>query len=185
MRKSRVAAVAVGVVASVLLAGAPAGAQEGEPPELPLTVTPTSGPAGTVVTVSGGDCVAEDETFVEFALLTVDNESPEGPELVLVAREDAVPAEDGSWSGELTVPEGVDPDAVYYVSAVCGVEIGEEEAEGIAWYDYIEFDVTGGQPTTPPPTVDPGVLPPVTPPVAVAPTAAPAVAVVAQPTFTG
>jgi hypothetical protein len=172
---------------SALLAGVPAGAQSEEPVLLPLTVDPTSGPAGTVITVGGEQCGGVDDGLdnsAVMALLTPDPEDPLSPPFIVEIGEVAA-GEDGSWTGEITVPEGVDPDAPHFVTALCLAAIpGEEEPEVVAEYDFVEFDVTGEEPTTPPPTVEPPVdVPP--PPEPETPTAPPAVPVVAPPDFTG
>jgi hypothetical protein len=78
--------------------------------------------------------------------------------------------DDGTWSGQLTVAADVDPDLSWFVSALCFA--GPEAEEPLAFYEIVEFDVTG--PPTPPPT------PPTTP----TPEASPAVPV-EEPEFTG
>jgi hypothetical protein len=84
---------------------------------------------------------------------------------------------DGSWSGQLTVPGDADPDATWFVSALC---FASPEAEGVlAVYELVEFDVTG-PPTTP--TTQPPTTPTTAPP---PPEAPPAVPVVEEPIFTG
>ena len=93
----------------------------------------------------------------------------------LVADEDLVQAEDdGTWSGQLTVPADVDPDLSWFVSALCFA--GPEAQEPLAFYEVVEFDVTG-PPTTTPPTTPPATAPP-------PPEAPPAVPVVEE-IFTG
>ena len=93
--------------------------------------------------------------------------------------ENVVPAEDdGTWSGELTVPAGLDPDLSWFVSALCFSGPGED-AEVLADYDLVEFDVTG------PPTTTPTTPPSTTPPPTTPPEAPPAAPVTEEPDFTG
>jgi len=172
------ALIAAGIGAAAVLVAAPAGAQE--PEELPLTVEPTSGGVGTVITVSGEGCTSpnpDDAPEVDFVL--GDEELFFGPGDGIVADEDVVQAEDdGTWSGQLTVPGDADPDATWFVTAAC---FASPEAEGVlALYELVEFDVTGPPtttPTTPPPTTPTTAPPP--------PEAPPAVPVVEEPIFTG
>jgi hypothetical protein len=171
------ALIAAGIGAAAVLVAAPAGAQE--PGELPLTVEPTSGGVGTVITVSGADCSSpnpDDAPEVDFVL--ADEEFIFGPGEGVVADDDVVQAEDdGTWSGQLTVPGDADPDATWFVSALC---FASPEAEGVlATYELVEFDVTG--PPTTPTTQPPTTLPTAPPP----PEAPPAVPVVEEPIFTG
>ncbi|HET6953417.1 MAG TPA: hypothetical protein VFI47_23770 [Acidimicrobiales bacterium] len=189
MRKFRRAAVAAtaGVVASALMAGVPAGAQEGDP--LPqLTVTPTSGPVGTQVTVGGAGCEPEDdegipEPDVEFGLMEFDFDTFEAPPKFFAITPASLDGE-GDWSGTLVVPEGVDPDKDYWVVAICYPNDPGSDGEQVSDFEFVAFDVTGTPttpttPTTPAPATTPG------DPTPAAPTAAPATPVVAQPTFTG
>jgi hypothetical protein len=170
------ALVSAGIGAAAVLVAAPAGAQE--PPELPLSVEPTTGGAGTVITVSGDGCTSEnpeDGPEVDFILADEEFFFGEGEG---VADEDVVQAEDdGTWSGQLTVPADVDPDLSWFVSALCFSGPGED-AEVLAVYEIVEFDVTG-PPTTP--TTPPSTTPPPTTP----PEAPPAAPVTEEPDFTG
>jgi hypothetical protein len=171
------ALVATGIGAATLLVATPAGAQE---EELALNVDPTSGPVGTVIDVSGAGCTSEnpdDAPEVDFIL--ADEEFFFGEGEGLVADENLVEAEDdGTWSGQLTVPADVDPDLSWFVSALCFA--GPEAEEPLAVYEIVEFDVTG--PPTTPPTTPTTMQPPTTPP---APEAPPAAPVVEEPVFTG
>lgn len=172
MRHKGVFALASAAIGVAVLA-APAGAQE---PELPLTVEPMSGPMGTQITVSGSDCTSDDPLAApEVAFILADEEFFFGEAEGLVADDDLVQAEDdGTWSGQLTVPADVDPDLSWFVSALCFA--GPEAEEPLAIYEIVEFDVTG------PPTTPPTTPPPTTPP---PPEAPPAVPVVEEPIFTG
>jgi hypothetical protein len=170
------ALIAAGIGAAAVLVAAPASAQE---PELPLTVEPTSGGVGTVITVSGADCSGGPDDAPEVDFVLGDEELFFGPGDGVVADEDVVQAEDdGTWSGQLTVPGDADPDATWFVTAAC---FASPEAEGVlALYELVEFDVTGPPtttPTTPPPTTPTTAPPP--------PEAPPAVPVVEEPIFTG
>jgi hypothetical protein len=166
------ALMSAGIGAAAVLVAAPAGAQA---EELTLSVEPTSGGVGTVITVSGADCTSEnpdDTPEVDFIL--ADEEFFFGETEGLVADENLVQAaDDGTWSGQLTVPADVDPDLSWFVSALCFA--GPEAEEPLAVYEVVEFDVTGPPTTTP-------TTPPTTP---TTPEAPPAVPVVDEPVFTG
>jgi hypothetical protein len=159
-----VIAAAGGIAATALLGTIPVGAQEGDP--LPISVTPSSGPAGTVVTVSGDGCIGE-----------------AGPGDILVALFDSTSdepidafsgdvAEDGAWTFQLEF-EATDPPGVYEFSALCFASPESEDV--IAAYGFASFELTA--PATEPPAAEPTTPAP--------PTAAPATAVSAKPTFTG
>jgi hypothetical protein len=170
------ALISAGVGAAAVMVAAPAGAQEPEP--LPLNVEPLSGDVGTVITVSGADCTSEnpdDAPEADFILADEDFFFTEN-EGAIVADGVAQAAEDGTWSGQLTVPNDVDPDTVWFVGALCFA--GPDAEEPLAVYDLVEFDVTG--PTTP--TTKPPTTQTTTPPTPAAP---PAVPVVEEPDFTG
>jgi hypothetical protein len=170
-RRAAVAALAC-VVASAVMSTAPVAATD-EPPD--LTVTPTSGPAGTVVTVSGDDCA-----FNSISIFLVKLPS------AVVAQSGTESSDNGTWSGTVTVPQGADPAADYVVTAQCFVSAGEQ-SQVKHDYEQVPFDVTGGGTTpTTPTTTPPGepTEPPVIDPEAV-PVAPVAVAVVADPDFTG
>jgi hypothetical protein len=173
------ALVAAGIGAAAVLVAAPAGAQEEEPEELPLSVEPLTGGAGTVITVSGEGCASENpEDAPEVDFILADEEFFFGEGEGVVADEDLVQAEDdGTWSGQLTVPADVDPDLSWFVSALCFSGPGED-AEVLAVYEIVEFDVTGPPTTTP-------TTPSTTPPPTTPPAAPPAVPVTEEPDFTG
>ena len=167
MRHKRVFAVAsAAIAAAAVLFATPAGAQE----LLPITVDPTSGPAGTAVAVSGADCLTEDPGLApEVEIFFGDDSGGELAASIIV-----VPETDGTWSGEITVPD-VDPDVMWVVTATCFDGPGQD-AGILADYQFVDFDVTG-PPTTP--TTTPPPTTPTTPP------APPATAVPGEPTFTG
>jgi hypothetical protein len=194
MKYKRIVAFATaGVAAMALLVANPAGAQE--PPALPLDVDPTSGPIGTVITVSGDDC------FGEAVFTLLEGTSLEDVTGILV--ENFVDA-NGSWTGELVVPDTVllfedfsEADVVpgedYFVTAFCNLfpvpgegdellddaaalaaltengdgENGDHEP-AVLFYENVDFEVTE-EPAPPTP----------------APPAEPAVPVEEEPTFTG
>jgi hypothetical protein len=165
IRRAAVAAT-TGLVVSALLAGVPVGAQTAT---LPLNVSPTSGPVGTVVDISGSGCLG-----------------PQGPGAVLVfalfAGEELPPVDadpdnpviadaQGNWSFPVEIlPEAAEA-GTFDIAARCTVNDGSGTV--IAEYSRVPFTVTDG---TPPPAPAPE-----------APVAemAPAKPVEAKPTFTG
>ncbi|MGH9193858.1 MAG: hypothetical protein ACRDZ0_15470 [Acidimicrobiales bacterium] len=176
MRHKAVFALAsAGIGAAALLVAPPAGAQE---ELLPINVEPASGPVGTVITVSGSDCASTDPGAApEVDIILADEDFFFTEEEGVVAAEALVEAEgDGTWSSQLTVPDDVDPEVVWFVGALCFA--GPDAEEPLAVYDLFEFDVTG--PSTTPTTSPPATTPPTAPP-----EAPPAVPVVEEPTFTG
>jgi hypothetical protein len=175
IRRAAIAA-ASGVVATALLSVVPVGAQD--LPLLPISVSPGSGPAGTVVTVSGDGCIGE-EGPGDIAVFLFDATSDEP----IDAFQGSV-AGDGAWTFALPF-EASDPLGVYDFTALCFAS-PDLEAPVIAEYDFASFELTAPAPA-PAPTPDPAPQTPVVPaPQApVAPAATPAAAVRAQPTFTG
>jgi hypothetical protein len=137
---------------------APAGAQEQESDLLPLSITPTTGPAGTAVTAGGAGC-APQQAFNAFIQVYFADQID-----VLNAAEGEI-SDNGTWSLEVTVPAGTDPAGTYSVFATCFVNNGED-VEVAAEYEAAPFDVTGD-------VITPG------------PQAAPAAPVPGDPTFTG
>jgi hypothetical protein len=134
----------------------------------PLEVSPTSGPAGTVITVHGEGCIHPREVDVLVELIDETNQDLEGAIQPDVAT-------DGSWTAQLTVPAEADPDHPFDVIAVCSVKVDFPNIPpSVVGYESVPFDVT--EPTTNPPVIPPPTAPPAAPP------AAP---VVAEPTFTG
>jgi hypothetical protein len=167
IRRAAIAATAA-VATSALIAGVPAGAQEGE--LLPISVTPTSGPAGTLVTISGAGCVTEaGPGDVEVYLF---NEGEEEPAETIGG---IVPDAEGNWQTQGPVLP-TDPIGVHPISATC-FESPESDVV-VADYDFAFFEVTA-PPTTTPPTTAPPSQPTVEKP------AAPATPVPAEPIFTG
>ena len=157
------------------------------PDLVPIAVDPTSGPIGTTVSVSGTECTGD---AVEFALL-----AGQGLEDIsaIVDAWSTAPADDGSWSGELTVydtmipAEGQDeidvvPGDDYFVAAACAFYPDDvpdaPSPDHIIFSEAIDFEITGDgtAPRTdaPPETV---IVPVVE--------AQPATAVVADPRYTG
>jgi|SoiMethySBSTD1v2_1073268.scaffolds.fasta_scaffold02617_14 hypothetical protein len=152
-------ALAGGVVATALAAGAvPVGAQE---PLLPISVTPGSGPAGTVATVSGTGCLGSAGAGdIEVYLFDGSSDAPVDVFVGTVAA-------DGSWSFGLQF-EATDALGVYDFSATC-FDSPSPEAPIVADYDFASFELTAADPAPAPET----------------PVAAPAAPVRAEPDFTG
>ena len=163
MRHMRVVVAATVGVAAAALFAAPVAAQE---ELLPISVTPSSGPPGTVFTFSGEECLGEEPGEVLITVFFTDNE---------VVDEFALTADaDGSWAADFDtgVPEPLPP-GVYTVTATCFVSLETEEPEVIADYDFADFELTAPEPPTTPTTTPP------------TPKAPPAVPVVEEPDFTG
>jgi hypothetical protein len=89
--------------------------------------TPASGGAGTVVTVSAAGC---DQSLAGAGLVG----DPGG---VVPAQAETTPAADGTWSVQLTLPAGIDPDLSYVVVARCG----NPDAGGFFYFPDLAFDV--------------------------------------------
>lgn len=164
--KHRLAALAAatGLGAAALLAGVPAGAQEGA---LPLTIDPTSGPVGTEVVLTGGGCLGEQgpgaiQAFVDG--IPVEDQDPENP---------VIADEAGDWLYVIVPQEGTSP-GTYQITATCFVNDGSGTA--MAEYGPAAFEVTGDPAST---TTVPA------PPAEEPEEPAPAAPVVATPTFTG
>jgi hypothetical protein len=166
MRHKRVVVAATAGLAAAALFAAPVAAQE-EPPLLPISVTPPSGPPGTVFTFSGEDCISEEGPGeVLITVFFTDNE---------VVDEFALTADaDGSWAADFDtgVPEPLPP-GVYTVTGTCFVSPESEDV--IADYDFADFELTAPPKPTEPPK----------PPAPEPEPAKPAAPVVARPTFTG
>jgi len=138
MTRTRVAlAASTGLALVATLVAAPADAQQPEPePELlPLTITPTSGPGGTVITASGGDC-ARQQPFNAFVQVYFTDEDE-----VLTAAEGTI-SDNGTWSQDIQVPVNADPAATYSVFATCFVDTGES-TERAGEYQDQPFAVSG------------------------------------------
>lgn len=154
MKSRRAALVAsTGLALVAALIAAPAGAQEAE--FAPLNITPTSGPAGTSITVSGDDCGGE-QAFNAFVQVYFANETD-----ILNAVETEI-AETGSWSTQLPVPAGTDPAGTYSVFATCFIDNGEDVEVNLE-YEEVAFDVTGDVVTPSQPAPEAPVLTPAAP----------------------
>jgi hypothetical protein len=172
-----------------LICAGPTSAQQGDGSSEPLDVSPTSGPPGTVITVRGGGCFSPGEEVADVELF---DETTQQSVALRGARVGNAQVDLGSWSAELTVPAGVDPDDAFVVTASCAT-LGPED-DHILLFDYepVAFDVTGASTTSPPTSTPPITTPPTTTaPTTTAPApparapAAPAEPVVAAPAFTG
>lgn len=137
-----------------------------------IDVSPPSGPAGTVVTISNNN-----SCFGGNATATVNLQDPANQ----TATESGL---DGSWSVQITVAPGTPP-GIYQVTATCS---GADEQPSAYSYTSNQFIVTGSTPSpTPsssPPTPSPTSPAPSPSPTATA-TAPPATAVSGQANFTG
>ena len=91
-----------------------------------LTISPSTGDAGTVINVSGTACEAD---TVDVFLGASQGQSGD----TVAERNDVPVADDGTFKTTLTVPAGSDPDSNYVVGADCGVDS----------YEVKSFDVTG------------------------------------------
>lgn len=178
------AAVAVAVAATVMCAG-PAAAQPDDEPNVTLDVSPTSGAAGTVITVRGEDCDLTDVGLVA-VLVNLEDEVPE------IGDMEVYPDDAGSWTAQPAVPPDAAPGEELVVRAACGYfDSPTSEFTLVFAYEPVTFHVTGAPTTAPPRTAPPASAPPATgPPAGPAPEPAPAPAppaepVVAEPTFTG
>jgi hypothetical protein len=165
IRRAAIAAAGGAAVAALTLGAIPVGAQE---PLLPISVTPTSGPVGTVFTASGADCIGEAgpgelEAYLWYA---------DDPEPVLVWL--GTVAADGTWTAPVQ-SEATDPPGTYTVSATCFAGPGSPDI--VVDYDYVEFQLTAAP--APEAPADPAVEP------AAAPVAAPAAAVPGRPSYAG
>jgi hypothetical protein len=157
-----VIAAAGGAAAAALTFGAiPVGAQE---PVLPISVTPTSGPVGTVFTASGADCISEAGPGELEAYLWYGEETE--PRLVWLG----TVAADGTWTAPVQ-SEATDPPGTYTVSATCFTGPGSPDI--VVDYDFVSFELTAA-PAPEAPTEP-----------AAAPVAAPAAAVAGRPSYAG
>jgi len=168
IRRAAIAAAGGVALAALTLGALPVGAQE--PDLLPISVTPTSGPVGTVATVTGSGCVSDGPTSDLIVWLWYGDD----PEPILSVAGNVSP--DGTWSASVQ-SEVSDPPGTYTLSATCfdGIESDQVVAE----YDFVEFELTA-----PAPAPDPAPEAPVEPAAAPAATA-PAAAVPGTPSYTG
>ena len=158
IRRAVFAAAGGAAMAALTLGPLPVGAQE---PLLPISVSPTSGPAGTTVTISGTECLSEGGPGDLEAYLFYGDGEP-----ILVWS--GTVAADGSWTAS-TVPEATDPPGIYTLSATCFASPDSDQI--VADYDFVDFELTAAAPEAP---ADPA-----------APAAAPATPVTGQPRYTG
>src|SRR5262245_24895580 len=136
LRRAALAA-ATGLALATTLVVAPAGAQqpEPEPESLPLDLTPTSGPGGTVITASGADC-APQQAFNAFVQVYF----AQGDQVVNSNVHEV--SDIGTWSQHIQVPSDVDPAGTYSVFATCFVDLGEDTGRA-AEYEAVPFAVSG------------------------------------------
>jgi hypothetical protein len=125
-------AVAAGVVGTVALGGGLAGAQVPD-----MEISPGSGPAGTVIAVTGTGCTGAQEGETATVDLGLGNGRTHDTETVTAAV-------DGSWTATLVVLLDAEAGEQLVVSAICN--------SGSATYEDEPFTVEGTPPTTEPPT---------------------------------
>lgn len=162
IRRAAIAAAGGAAAAALTLGAVPVGAQEAL---LPISVTPTSGPAGTVATLSGGDCIGEGGPGDLEAYLW--DSTGDEPDFVWLG----TVASDGSWTASVQF-EATDPVGTYTLSATCFA--GPESSEIVADYDFVDFELTASEPAPTPPAETPA-----------EPAAAPAAPVAGRPSYTG
>ncbi len=179
----------IGVIGAVLVlvTASAAGAGGGDGP-FDWTMDPTSGPAGTVITVTGTCPLPVGENDWDSVGLFLQDPNAEPPESMgeeavwLDERFEPITAGE-EWSFTLTVPADVDPSTLE-VGKQCASVDGEgayDRGETTTWMDFVVTAPTTTSTTTPAPeTTEPEAPASETP----APAAA-AVAAVATPTFTG
>lgn len=175
MRTWRIVASATTAAAltTALCAAAPVAAEEQEPEPLPITVEPDTVTVGDSFTVSGADCLNDDESPGDVQV-DIFSEGSDEPDSFSADVND-----DGTWSLELQAEEA--DVGLLAVTATCFVS--PESDEVVADYDFALLTVN---PVTPPPTTAPPATEPPppeheTPP----PPAPPAMPVTGEPVFTG
>jgi hypothetical protein len=89
--------------------------------------TPDSGVAGDAITVSADGC---DQPLAGAGLVG----NPGG---VVPVQSETAPAPDGTWSVQLVLPAGIDPNLDYVVVARCG----NPDAGGFFYFPDLGFDV--------------------------------------------
>jgi hypothetical protein len=161
IRRAAIASAGGAAVAALTLGAVPVGAQSLSP----ISVTPTSGPIGTVFTASGAGCISEAgpgdlEAYLWYG---------DGTEPILVWS--GTVADDGTWTASVQ-SEPTDPPGTYTVSATCFAS--PESADIVADYDFVDFELTA----TPAPDAPAA-------PSAEPTAAAPATAVPGRPSYTG
>lgn len=113
-----------GGLAAVALALSTLSAGAGTAP--PLTLDPTSGPPGTVITVSGEDCSTKGDTWVTLELLDTEGAVQDTAEVDV---DDEQPGFAGAWEATLTVPASTTDYGEWSVEATCEVRfVGVEAA---------------------------------------------------------
>jgi hypothetical protein len=159
-------AVAVALAAATtLMYATPTAAQQDDERNETLEVSPTSGPPGTVITVQGEDCTTTDPGL-EAVLVNLIDENTQQPVIPFIE----APA--GSWSIQLTIPQEIDPDHAFAITASC-VNFDSPDTFVVVFdYEPVAFDVTEPPTAAPPTTAPPTTTPPAEP-------------VAAEPTFTG
>ncbi len=105
-----------------------------------ITITPRSGPPGTLIVVRGTGCPPP---TVAVVATTRNGTEEEGAQV-------AVPDEDGTWSERQTALGGADPDDRYAVIARCAKEDGSH-----FYYPPQPFHVTSAAPVARPVTARP------------------------------
>ena len=136
-----VVVIAVGLVLTT-------GAAEAQTGPIVMTVTPPSGPPGTVLTVTGDRC----------SPTSLDNEAEAEVRLELdgavVASNRELGDENGNWTVQVQVPEDIPPDTVLDVVGQC--------IDGSAFpFESTSFGVETPQaPPTPPAATPPAATPP-------------------------
>ena len=130
-------AAATGLALTATLVAAPADAQqpEQEPELLPLTITPTGGPGGTVIRASGTDCAPQQPANAFIQVYFADEDE------VFAAVEGTV-SDNGTWLRDIPVPGDANPAAAYSVFATCFVDTGDS-TERAAEYESQPFAVSG------------------------------------------
>jgi hypothetical protein len=127
-----------------------------------MTISPTEGPAGTVIHVEGDGCVTDGATVVDVSLYDTNNDRQD---------EDEVAADEvGDWTAELTVPADTTDYGDWRVSALCmhdtaqAVAVPAQSPE-LFEYDDATFTVLAPEAptttTTTPPTTEPPAAQPV------------------------
>lgn len=181
--RARAAVVIAAATVSLAVGNAPLGAQPGEPPDLPMSISPTSGPIGTVIVISGEECFAPDGSGGHHVWLAGVEDQGDYMPLETTTPVDA----DGTWEYRFTL--AADPPSIETLGIYGTCNDTEHTVSG--HYPTVMFDVVHPPSTDPPPTTPatgpeapapdtgaPG--PPATTPRA--PTASP---VLDQPTYTG
>lgn len=94
-----------------------------------ITITPRSGPLGTVITIGGTGCPGS-----VIVAVTRNGMEEEGAQV-------AIPDEGGTWSARQTIPRSWDPDATYALAASC-----YDQGRKLFSYPPQPFEVTRSSP---------------------------------------